>query len=133
MWESDDICGSIYRQSPIFLLLTKSFFQLTTCKYYTFHHFLDSLYLQANSIFTSHDTIALCTPKREAVCALHLPVTRQGSTPLSLILLSFLYDLLCTLHFEQQRSKGYNICDGTSHKKCQSNQMSEYSSKLYFV
>ena len=35
--------------------------------------------------------------KRKAVCALHLPVTRQGSTPLSLILLSILYVFLCTL------------------------------------
>ena len=32
--------------------------------------------------------------KREAVCALRLPVTEQGSTPLSLILLSILYTFL---------------------------------------
>ena len=35
--------------------------------------------------------------KREAVCALPLPVTGQGSTPLSLILLSILYVLMHTL------------------------------------
>ena len=35
--------------------------------------------------------------KREAVCALHLPVTGQGSTPISLISLPILYVLLHTL------------------------------------
>ena len=35
--------------------------------------------------------------KREAVCALHLSVTGQGSTPLSLTLLPILYVLPCTL------------------------------------
>ena len=35
--------------------------------------------------------------KREAICALRLPVTRQGTTPLSLIYLPILYVLLHTL------------------------------------
>ena len=40
--------------------------------------------------------------KREAVCALPLPVTGQGSTPLSLILLPILYVLLHPFFFTSQ-------------------------------
>ena len=52
--------------------------------------------------------------KREAVCTLHLPVTGQGSTPLSLIPLSILYVLLRTLFVTSRPS--CLACKGEEHR-----------------